>query len=107
MNLDRRIKIQNYTTAANDFGELIKTWATFWTCWAGVKFTTGTEKQDGEQFIASNVVNWTIRSNATYGDNVTAKMRILYKTEYYYINVVKQLGRSDFIELETKLKDNE
>ena len=47
--LRHRITIQEYTTAANDFGEMVKTWATYVTVWGLIKPLTGDEKFTADQ----------------------------------------------------------
>lgn len=96
-NLDRYITIQTYTEAADSYGEKIKTWATYHSCYANMSNTSGEEKILTDQLMAKNNVDWTIR----YKSGITEKMRISYGSEYYQITAVLLDGRDKWMILKS------
>jgi SPP1 family predicted phage head-tail adaptor len=101
--LDRRIVIQTYTVTKDSYGQAVKTWATHATVQASMNYDTGTEGETVNELLATSKVKWIIRHKST----VTEKMRILYKSDYYYIEQVRILGRLQYMELITEKRDND
>ena len=95
--LDRVITIQNFTTSANNYGEEIKTWGTYATCWAEKIEASGGEDVTLDQIVAKQRVDFRIR----YNSGVNEKMRILYASEYYNIENKQEEGRRDYLLLKT------
>ena len=104
--LDRNITIQSYTTSTDAFGQPVQTFATFYTCWAFRNDLSGAE-QIKDQVVAETKVLYMIRWDATYGANVTEKMRVKDGSEYFYIESIKLIGRQQWVEMITEKKDND
>jgi SPP1 family predicted phage head-tail adaptor len=64
--------IQNYTQVANNYGEPVKTWATFATRWMDVRQLKGDEQVQAEQL--EGLLTHRVRIRKTSG--VLPKMRI-------------------------------
>lgn len=104
MRLDRRIIIQTFTEAKDAYGESIKTWVTHATVWAKIEDKlTGLKTEESKEIVAVNIRFFWIR----YLDTVVEKMRIFWKSEYYYIEVITEIGREKFMKLKVEKRDNE
>lgn len=88
--LDRRITIQSYTTAKNDYGEDIRTWSDYLTIWAGINFKRGNEVFEADQLTAVNEVKFVIR----YNSNINETMRIVYESNNYDITFIEEFTDS-------------
>jgi len=103
--LDRRVVVENYTTANDKYGQSIKTWATYRTRWAAIEYRAGFklgEKIEAKQLTAINKVYFTLRYESGY----TEKMRVSYNLEYFYITSISELGRGTYIEFQTEKRDS-
>jgi len=101
--LDRRIVVQVAGTAANDYGESVKTWSTYTTVWAQIeRKPAAIEKNSGEQIVSVNNVVFNIRYSSTT-TNINATYRISYGGDIYNILGVHEVGRNDMIRLITEL----
>ena len=86
--LDRRVKLQNYSTSANAYGELEKTYSDLAEVWAMFRFKTGNEKTEGEQVTAIEKHEFVIR----YRSDFNEKGRIFYDSKYYYVKSLGEYG---------------
>jgi len=89
--LDKRIIIESETESRNDYGNQIKTWSTFATVWAGIKLNIGKESFQASERVKERIVDFKIR----WREDITTEMRIQYKSNYYQIEDVVELGRED------------
>lgn len=93
--LDERVTLLVQTDTANDYGELVKTWAAIDAEeWAKVEFPlTGSEEgYAGPQEHDTRKIEATVM----YRGDVTTKNRLLYEAEEYDITHIKPLGRDLF-----------
>lgn len=98
--LDRKIVIQNFTTAKNDFGEDEKTWAAYHTTFARIRQpATGSEKSESDRRTATNKKKFLIR----YYTGITQDMRIVYGGQNYDILDIHEWGREG-LELTAEVK---
>tara|TARA_R100000781_G_scaffold113625_2_gene82520 strand:+ start:111 stop:443 length:333 start_codon:yes stop_codon:yes gene_type:complete len=103
--LDRRIIIESPTATTNSYGEKTNTWSTAYTLWAKIDWKKSNRKEESQELVQTSDLTFYIRNM----DGITIKgtYRINYDSKYYYIHGIKQVdGRKQFLELETKLKDN-
>jgi len=93
--LDTKVELQSFTTAADAYGGLTKTWTTYATEWARIEYSaTGSgEDYDGHINLSVLRIQFTIR----WRDSVTVKHRVLYDSEYYDIRKIEVLGRRRFL----------
>jgi len=91
------ITIQRATTAADDTGEMIPTWATLVSVFAERIEGGGGEKIMGEQITAQNYITWRMR----WYDGITTKDRISYDSETYQITEITREGRKHYLNLKT------
>lgn len=99
--LDRRIRIERYTTTTNDFGEAVPAWAALATVWAEAE-----QIRDGERFAAGEVAaerthRFRIRWSGKV-DDLTPKDRVVYPAEdgrTYNVISVKEIGRREGLEI--------
>lgn len=103
---DTYVTIQrNNATTLDDFNEDVAAWETFCTAWAKVDFASVKESKTAEQIIAAANNVFTIH----YQAGITADMRIIDADNNIY-NITgqpKQIGRKQYLLIETKLFDNE
>lgn len=104
MRLDRQITIQTFTTAKDSYGEPIKTWSTHATVWSKVEDRiVGAKVEESKEIVALNAKFFWIR----YLSTVTEKMRIVFNSEYYYIESISPVGRDRFMRIRAEKRDNE
>lgn len=107
--LDRKIKIQSYTTSNHaTTNQPVKTWSDLVTVWAR-RFTnrtrTSDERYEANQQVAAEVYDFEIRNISTAVDH---KMRIYDTVEdrYFYIIGVNKMKREGKIILTGQYRDN-
>ena len=100
--LDRRITLQQQSTAKNAYGGTDKTWSTLATVWAAIEYakTGSDEVVDSGLNLATTRTVFTIR----YRDDVGFVERVLYKSEIYDVERIAEVGREDFLQLTTERK---
>ena len=99
--LDRRITIQNKSESIDVYGQRTLTWATFLTVWANPFQKDGMEQTTDSNRTTKRMVNFKVRWNST----ITNEMRIIWDSEYYKIEDIKELSRQDgMIILASKLQ---
>ena len=102
--LDRRIVIQAPTYASDTYGEQIKTYATEYTVWAHLDWKTSKRKEESQEQVQGTDVVFYVRN---LGITILGTYRIVYDSKTYIIHGIKEIdGREKFLEIETKLKDN-
>jgi SPP1 family predicted phage head-tail adaptor len=102
--LDRRIRILEPTSTTDSYGERIETWATAYTVWAKVDWKSSDRKEDSQEQVQGTDVVFYVRN---LGVTILSNYRISFDSETYIIHGIKQIdGRERFLELETKIKDN-
>ena len=99
--MDRRITVQTYTTATDDWNHPVKTWADFATVWASKTDKRESEVNEQNQTVALTRTVWTIRYLA--GIDTTA--RIQYDGSTYDIRGIKELGRREGMQITTELRE--
>lgn len=97
--LDRRIIIQVKTESVATNGQRTLTWATHLTVWSNPVQKDGLERTDDNNRTTNRMVNFRTRYNST----ITNEMRILWDSEYYKIEDIKELGRQDGLMINTSL----
>ena len=103
--LDWRIVIESPTATTNDYGERTFVWATAYTLWAKIDWKKSDRKEESQELVQVTDLVFYIRN---LGVTINGNYRISYDSKYYYIHGIKEIdGREQFLELETKLKDND
>lgn len=98
----QKIIIQSPPSAKDAGGELSGSWTTFATPFAKiVDVNAGESKEEGSEVMSINRL-FIIR----YKKNLLASMRISYASKYWEITGLKEIGRNEFIEIQTVLKTN-
>lgn len=96
-SLDETITLQSFTTVADSYGGLTKTWATYATEKARIEYSTTTSGEDYQNHINLSTlrIGFTIR----WRSGVTVKDRIVYDSENYDIVKIEVLGRRRFLKI--------
>ena len=103
--LDRRILILEPTLTIDEYGEKTKAWSTVYTVWAKVDWKTSDRKEESQEQVQATDVVFYVRN---LGITVEADYAVSFDSETYIIHGIKQIdGRERFLELETKIKDNQ
>lgn len=97
--LDRRITIQVKSEVVATNGQRTLTWSTHLTVWSNPVEKDGIERTDDNNRSTARMVNFRCRYNST----ITNEMRVLWDSEYYKIEDIKELGRQDGIMINTSL----
>jgi len=93
--MNRRIRIEQATTEANEFGEPIKTWGVLDHVWAEVKPLTATERFQAQQVNRQVDIKVRVR----YRTDITEQMRLLLDDERYDIQGITEIGLREGLEL--------
>ncbi len=96
-HMRHKIVIEQATDTQGGGGAISQTWATFKTLYAQRIDTGGIESLFGRQISSEITVVW----RCMYVEGITAKMRILYDSNYYNIVAVNEHGRQ-YLEIMTK-----
>lgn len=97
--LDRRIVIQEKATVIAGGGQRTNTWSTHLNTWAMFVQKDGKEMTSDDNRGTARVTNFRVRWHPT----VTNGMRIIFKSEFYMIDDIKELGREDGMMIMTTL----
>jgi SPP1 family predicted phage head-tail adaptor len=102
--LDLRVELFQPTSVPNNSGQVIKTWASAGTFYAGreVLPQAGGEGMPYNQMESAFNVTWRLR----YGNAVQASWRLVYNNEDYDIISVVPEGRRRYLLVKTRLRDN-
>jgi len=102
-DLDRRIRIEQYTDVADSWGQRVPVWSTLTTCWAKILYESTNETYQAEQKVAVRIVKFIVRYNSTYKET----LRIIYDSDVFdVIGIAEEIGRERFQVLRTVKKDN-
>lgn len=89
--LDRKIVVYSYTTAADAAGQPIKTRVLFATVFAAVNYNPSSESTHADTLTATTRIAFTIRNLA----GLLEKMEILFNSQYYSITSIQPFGRNE------------
>lgn len=101
--MNDKIEIQSVTESRSTTGAVTESWATVYTVWADVEQISGSENYNSDMPVYEDRKTFKIYYNQ--GQNVTAKMRILYRSDYYYINSINHDKRLKTIIVATRYDD--
>ena len=107
--LDRRIVVNTQTSTSDKYGEQIKTFVLKYTLWAHVDWKSSRRKEESQEQVQGTDLVFYVRN---LGDikaelSILGTYRIVYDSKTYIIHGIKEIdGREQFLEIETKLKDN-
>ena len=102
--LDRRIEVQSPTYTTDNYGDKTKVYATLYTVWAHVDWKASRRKEESQEQVQGTDVVFYVRN---LGVTILGTYRIEYDSNTYIIHGVKEIdGRDKFLEIKTKLKDN-
>ena len=107
--LDRRIEIFKPTYAKDTYGQSIKTYASLLSCWAHIDWKSSDRKEESQEQVQGTDVVFYIRQIGFIPSVIIllGNGRIEYNSNTYIIHGIKEIdGRDKFLEIETKLKDN-
>ena len=105
--LDRRILITEPAYSRNKYGEETKTYATVYTLWAKKDWKSSNRKEESQEQVNRTDVIFYVRN---LGVDILTTYRIfdIQANESYIIHGIKEIdGREQFLELETRIKDNQ
>jgi SPP1 family predicted phage head-tail adaptor len=100
--LDRRITIQTPPIAKDAGGEYTGSWTTFAIPWAKIIDKSSTEAVSEGSEVMTTSRSFMIR----YRTGLTNAMRILFKAQYWQIVGVLEIGRNEYLDIQTILKTN-
>jgi SPP1 family predicted phage head-tail adaptor len=95
--LDRRITIQSKTEVIDVYGQRTLTWATFLTVWSDPIEKLGGEQTQDNNRSTKRMVDFRVRWNST----ITNEMRILWESEFYKIEDIKEISRQEGLIIRT------
>ena len=107
--LDRRIDIQSPTYTLNNYGEETKVYSSLVELWAHVVWKSSDRKEESQENVQGIDVVFYIRKIGFIPSVIIllGRGRIEYNSNTYIIHGIKEIdGRDKFLEIETKLKDN-
>lgn len=95
-DLDRRIRIEQFSTSQNAFGEPVKTWAVLAHVAAHVEHLEQPERFNADsQEYAEDATKFTIRHRS----DVDVTQRVLYRDNTYRITGTRELDRRRWLEV--------
>lgn len=100
---DRKITIQNFSTATNSYGEEVRTWGTFLEVYAelqNIGSIGGSESQEQARETATRRLNFFIR----WYTGITEDMRIVYDGNNYDIISIHEIGRREGLRIHAEYK---
>lgn len=102
--LDETVYLQSFTTAADSYGGLTKTWATYATEKAQVEYASTGSGEDYEGHVNLSVLRIAFTIRWQPSQTPTVKDRIQYNSEYYDIRKIEALGRRRFYKITAERK---
>ena len=103
--LDRRIEVKSPTYTTDRYGAETKVYATLYTLWAKADWDSSNRKEESQEQTNRTDVVFYVRN---LGVEILTTYRVEYNSETYIIHGIKQIdGREQFLELETRIKDNQ
>tara|TARA_R110001606_G_scaffold116277_2_gene245167 strand:- start:3624 stop:3944 length:321 start_codon:yes stop_codon:yes gene_type:complete len=100
--LDRRIEIKQIATAKDEWNYDVTTQSTLASVWAKKVERLAGELVGESQLVSQNRVDWVIRHRT----DLTASMTIVYDSNEYDIQGIKELGRKEGLLIHSELRDN-
>ena len=98
-DLQYSIEFQRETESLNEAGVPSTAWTTCLVTYAS-KFVRTGRLVDGEHSTyPSNITEWRIR----YNEDIDYGFRIKFKSQYYRITFIEELGRENVLRIETEL----
>lgn len=98
--LDRKIQLQSFTSAPNDYNEEIPSWATYANVWAKMEFHTSVEGEASARQYAEMGLYFTIR----YRADIDPEHRIIFEgATYRILGRPREIGRKRFQKLQASL----
>jgi len=102
--LDRRIEVKSPDYTTDRYGAETKVYATVYTLWAHADWKASRRKEESQENVQGTDLVFYIRN---LGVTILGTYRIVYDEKTYIIHGIKEIdGREQFLEIETKLKDN-
>ena len=102
--LDRRIAVHSPSYEGDSYGEQIKTYIELYTLWAHTDWKASKRKEESQEQVQGTDLVFYVRN---LGITILGTYRIVYDSKTYIIHGIKEIdGREKFLEIETKLKDN-
>tara|TARA_R110001599_G_scaffold299404_1_gene504426 strand:+ start:225 stop:554 length:330 start_codon:yes stop_codon:yes gene_type:complete len=102
--LDRRIEVQSPTYTTDSYGEETKVYDTLYTLWAHADWKASRRKEESQEQVQGTDLVFYVRN---LGITILGTYRVVYDSKTYIIHGIKEIdGREQFLEIETKLKDN-
>ena len=102
--LDRRIEVKSPTYTTDRYGAETKVYATLYSLWAHADWKASRRKEESQENVQGTDLVFYVRN---LGVTILGTYRILYNEKTYIIHGIKEIdGREQFLEIETKLKDN-
>jgi SPP1 family predicted phage head-tail adaptor len=98
-----KILIQKTTETRSAGGGTNNTWSTVYTAYAKVDQVSGNENLNSDMIVYGDIKRFTIYY--TIGQNVTAKMKIVYRSEDYDITSISHENRLQTIILAIRHDD--
>lgn len=99
--LRHRLTIQQFSVAKNSYGEDIKTWTDYHSCWGSVEPLIGREFWDSQQIVPEVETRMRIR----YKSGIGPTMRISYDDRIFEILGIKNPDERNIM-LELMVKEN-
>jgi len=99
-----QITIESYTVTQNSTGEEVKTWATYATPYANVRYPKASERLEGGRNTATRSVIFKVRYDSDT-DGVSEEMRISYGGHTWDILGVVWMGRDETMEITAQRKE--
>ena len=102
--LDRRIEVKSPTYTKDSYGEETKVYDTLYTLWAHADWKASRRKEESQEQVQGTDLVFYVRN---LGITILGTYRVVYDSKTYIIHGIKEIdGREQFLEIETKLKDN-
>lgn len=96
--LDRRITLQRYGITYNEDNEPVEGFSDLATVWASVQYASDGERVRAAEVGATITIRFQIRYSSTVA-GVNPKDRVVYDGKVFDISAVKELGRSEGLEI--------
>jgi SPP1 family predicted phage head-tail adaptor len=101
--LNKRVTIEEYTTARDDYNAEVRTWTTSGPYWAGIEYTTARSDEEAiAQRIASRVYALvTMR----YRSSIRPEMKLVHDNERFNILTILPDNKKQYMRLECVLDE--
>ena len=103
-SLDTPIALQYFTTSADSYGGLTKTWTTYESPRARVEYAATGSGEDYMGHVNLSVLRVEFTIRWVPSRTVSVKDRIVYDGENYDIRKIEQLGRNRFLKITAERK---